>query len=745
MLLKGKSFLTLSLAIIMILTIFKSTFLVHAVDLSETTDITQLLSPEELPDIIMEDSALQFGHVKRIDDSKLDQIMFLNQDNTVSVYQFTENVKYIDENGKVQDKSNVLKHQLDGSYENVYNDVKMSFSSQIQDGVTISFNGAELTMTPFNDDSQVSKLSQHSQIKYISSEDNNTTNSVAYDNVFDKDSRIIYTPLFSGIKEDILLTQKPISNIISFKVELTNAYLDNKKSYIEIKDFDSNQIGIINPITVISSNNLFSDGIYQVSKLESTNNGYIYKISLELDSKFLESPDVVYPIVVDPTIVAVSGTNKNIVDATLYQNQSSMATGYIQYNNVGYLTNDSFGYARSIIKFPGLMNDTAFCMVPNERLNSVYLYMYCVAHTTNTTVFAYQYTGSSNWTESTVKSGLSAAYNNDLSTAGSKLITSGSSTSPSLFSIDITALIKNWKTDKSKSDYGLLVKNVNETNTAYGIRFASTDATANRPYIVYNYTQSTSFSIKNVYSNRFSNGVGSNAATYINGANTFINKVFSDTFGVKFTNSGTTNRKSLIDSCPNGRDTACSSVCGSNCISQHHRNVIRYSNDISNIPSRPTNTVYIAWDYASKLSLCESSTSTHVPKGTAMALVTKMPNTESRGIIVPNKYWDGRNVICVFEPTLNFSMYYPQECMKLIAAHEMAHVMGINDTYDGKGADENHNVDSDTWTCIMRSFNKTEAGATFVSDIESGRKKPFCDYCKNLIDSTIKTRYFPAS
>ena len=696
-----------------------------------------LLEISNLPEFISSENVMQFKHKSRIDDSELDSIKFINADNSISVYKFSENIRFIDENGIIKDKSNDLTLQYDGSYQNELNDVKLSFPKFIHDGITMSFDDITIVMTPVITKSVIDKDIKNTNpiiVNYIPESSNTSINEVSYNNVFDNSSTIIYTPLYSGVKESTIFFKRPDSNKIEYLFELTNASLSNKTDYIEILDVNQNVIGQITPIVVISANNKISNGSYSVTVV----NDDTYKVTIELDSTFLNSDDTLYPIIVDPTIESVTGTSKNIIDATLYQNQDLYTTGTIQYNNVGYLLNDNFGYSRSIIKFPGLMNDVTFCMIPNERLTSVYLYMYCVEHTNNSTVTAYQYTGSSTWTETNVTSGLPATYSTSLS--ASKTITSGSSSSPYLVSFNITDLIKSWKTNNSLSDYGLLLKNANETNTNYLVRFASSDASTNRPYIVYNYTQSNTFNIKNVYSSKFLNGVGSNAVSYINGACSFIDKVFSETFNVSFNNSSTTLRTSLIDNCSLGRDSACNSTCGSNCLTTHHRNATRYANDIYSI-SKSSNDIYIAWDYASRNTICDYSNHTLIG---AMALVTAMPNTITRGIIVPSKYWDGMNTICIFEPSLSFSSQYYESSMKLISAHEMAHVMGIYDTY-GNGAGSDHLVNSSEWTCIMRSFNYSEAGRVFVNNIEQGKVDPFCSYCENLISSVINTRYFPAS
>ena len=120
--------------------------------------------------------------------------------------------------------------------------------------------------------------------------------------------------------------------------------------------------------------------------------------------------------------------------------------------------------------------------------------------------------------------------------------------------------------------------------------------------------------------------------------------------------------------------------------------------------------------------------------------------SSSRGIIVPDKHYDGIATTCIYTMRYdNDSQYYPSN-MKLILAHEIGHIMGINETY-GNGADNDHLVGSWDWTCIMRSFNRQIAGKDFVDNIEApgSTTSPFCSYCQDLLSKSIYTRYFPAS
>lgn len=186
------------------------------------------------------------------------------------------------------------------------------------------------------------------------------------------------------------------------------------------------------------------------------------------------------------------------------------------------------------MKFPTLENDFTFGAIPNNLLTSVNLHMYCVSATNSTTVTAYQYTGSNTWTESNVTSGLSSSINSSIASSP-KTVNSGSSSSPTKYIFNITSIAKEWKSNRSLLDYGILFKNSNESNINYGVRFASSDASSNKPYLVYTYSQTTSFSLKSVYSNNFNSSVGSSyASSYINSTMSFIDDVFSSTFGVSF-------------------------------------------------------------------------------------------------------------------------------------------------------------------------------------------------------------------
>ena len=66
------------------------------------------LTEQNLPDVIDAEKAVEDGYVARLnsEEQSLSEVVLEKDDGTRALYLFSENVKYIDENGDVADKSN---------------------------------------------------------------------------------------------------------------------------------------------------------------------------------------------------------------------------------------------------------------------------------------------------------------------------------------------------------------------------------------------------------------------------------------------------------------------------------------------------------------------------------------------------------------------------------------------------------------------------------------------------------------
>ncbi|MGN0698593.1 MAG: hypothetical protein ACI4JV_07590 [Ruminiclostridium sp.] len=75
---------------------------------SESEIVRTELTEQNLPDVIDAETVIADGYVARLnsEEQSLSEVVLEKDDGTRALYLFSENVKYIDENGEVADKSN---------------------------------------------------------------------------------------------------------------------------------------------------------------------------------------------------------------------------------------------------------------------------------------------------------------------------------------------------------------------------------------------------------------------------------------------------------------------------------------------------------------------------------------------------------------------------------------------------------------------------------------------------------------
>lgn len=731
-----KRFIIFTLCITFILSTFSfQASMLQSSKISMDTPIeTEII---EIPDIIEPSIAKEKGHIKRIkeEEDDLKTLKFLNQNGTISVYKFCEDVKYIDNNGTVQDKTNKLS-QKNNYYVNESNDINCYFPCDLNDSIKISYKNLSIKVTP----QTTSRTNIESKV---------SNNSVSFDGAFGANTSVIYTPTFSGYTEDIILDKYTGTTKFSYIFETGECVLENYSDIIKIYH-DDKEIGVLGNILVFDQTGQYTDGYYRLEELPSTNKSKMYKVTVCVNADYLRSNATNYPVIIEPTIrIDYTNTEGYILDATLYSGTSASYPALLNFNDVGY-RDSTYGYGRTITRFPGLMADDTFLLIPADIITSVKYYTYCIGYTSLASIFAYQYDGTANWINTTTS--FINTYTNNIEVNSVRTINAANT----FFSFDITKLAKSWKITPALSNYGILLKNTNESNANQKIRFASAEANnAYKPYIVFDYVYNTTYNIKSYYSQKYSNNV-SNASSIIANASEFTQAIY-DQFNVtlNYSTNNIVQRTSRIDACTHASRVACNNTCGTDCYESHHRNYKAYGLDLYNI-SRSDNDIVVGWDFVHSSTICyESASGTHTLKK-AMGLVPGMnelhaldstiPTTASRGILIQyfpefsQSYWDGAPVIAIFESCVNMDITKAQSTAKLVLAHEMAHVMGIYDV--DYNVYEDHNYDTDCWPCIMKAFGDSDLCDEFISKIENEQISGFCTDCHDLLSCIINSRYF---
>ena len=108
-----------------------------------------VLNEDDVPEVISFQSAQEKGHILRLRDKEADEytVVFLNDDNTETMYLFAEPVKYTDEYGNKKDKSTALTLK-NNAYTMAENDISVSFPREVANGISISKGDISISMSP---------------------------------------------------------------------------------------------------------------------------------------------------------------------------------------------------------------------------------------------------------------------------------------------------------------------------------------------------------------------------------------------------------------------------------------------------------------------------------------------------------------------------------------------------------------------------------------------------------------------
>ena len=293
------------------------------------------------------------------------------------------------------------------------------------------------------------------------------------------DAKLVYTPTFEGFKEDIVVNKYNGVTEYSFRLLTNGAVLKDGKLY-----YEGEETARLGDITVFDSGGQVDLGEI---KAETVKEGSEYLVAVCVSDAFMK--DAVYPVYIDPSITintSGSGSNKTIQDAPVYSNNNN-ANGGNEYNLCGYC-GSSLGYGRVLYYLPGLTERTDYQSITASQINSVTLSLREASGKTGTaTVKSYPFKES--WGETVVTKNNVNVSNYETSSTYSSAQTFSSS--PNWWTFDLTQTVKAWKNGSFGSGaYGVILKNNNETDSAYYRNFLATEYSnaSYRPYITFTYT-----------------------------------------------------------------------------------------------------------------------------------------------------------------------------------------------------------------------------------------------------------------
>lgn len=457
---------------------------------SESKIVRTELTEQNLPDVIDAETAIADGYVARLnsEEQSLSEVVLEKDDGTRALYLFSENVKYIDENGDVADKSNnaVRKGR---AFVNEGNDVEIILPATLTAGIAVHSDELNITMKPLTD----------SIGRSLSTAVQTEEDTVLYSDVFDSSTDIEYTYTYSGVKENIILESYNGKNSFDYEVTTGGLTLYEDKGTLLLADENGEVKATLGEVIVFSAdnkNNTF--GKYTIKELEKNSR---YKVTVSVDREYLTDLKTKYPVKIDPNLNTI---DYNIVvhDMQVFKGKDGKGTsetsaGYSGVSRVGWT---DWGACRTLIK----LNNFSFATykISNSwQIESAYIELrdlMCQGGS-GVPISCGQFNGNY-WTEKDTRTwnGLEAE-NSSLSSPVSVTYGNGNSKrnlsdKDQWYNWNITGIVKKWVINSSLKEKGLQLRTYTtflEDSSVYAEymkTFSSMQGNANyKPYIKINY------------------------------------------------------------------------------------------------------------------------------------------------------------------------------------------------------------------------------------------------------------------
>lgn len=413
-------------------------------------------------------------HTQRLTELEdLNTYVFANADGTRSVYMMHENVKFIDESGLVVEKDISLTSEADG-FGIARSDIDLLIPITPAQGIDMEYWGFDIKLTPQGISETTSAVQSN--------------NSIVYDKAYGENTKLIYTPLLSGIKEDIVLTEYTDNASYRFLLKTggLNVCSDGNGYYLAdgIKEFPVFYLGDI----------LIYDAIgkpdFGTLSVQTITEGQEYLLTVTANDDFLSDPTTVYPVTIDPSItISDSSASDSIVDAPIFQSLPTQSFGAFTYNRVGN-AGGVYGVGRTVVKLSGLTSSSVYQSIYPFEITNVTFYAKEASGSGAHFINLYPLTGNTTWTESTVTWNNIGSYDTAVNYGNTMSYNQWTA-------FNITDLVKAWKSGSYSANAGFIMMNENEANDKC---FCSSEfsASTNRPYVVLTYTQNFSLNYTNI-------------------------------------------------------------------------------------------------------------------------------------------------------------------------------------------------------------------------------------------------------
>lgn len=417
------------------------------------------------------DGFARSGHIARLPEMEtLHSYAFLNRDGTVSVYYMDENVKYIAPDGTVREKDISLTAYKSGGYTTKENNIAVVLPQNADSGITLGYGDKTVVLRPQNN-----PAAKKSAAGISAAQMHNDT--VTYSDYFGSGIDLRYTPLLSGIKEEIMLASYTGIDTFQFTLETDGLYIYYDHGYYLAENENASDKIRLGEIIVYDAIGKPDFGTMTVTPIR---HGSQYLLTIGVNRDFLTDADTVYPVTIDPSLTIsdqVTGTNA-IQDVPIFAGKPAVNFGDFQYNRLGD-PGGGYGIGRTVVRLYGLYTSSAYRSITSSQISSVKFYVREASGGTQQYINLYPKTSNTTWTESGLTWNNAGSHTTAVNYGAS--LNNGAWTA-----FNITALARSWKNNTYSAAAGFIMMNSNEANNKsfYSSEFPTT---GNRPYVVMTY------------------------------------------------------------------------------------------------------------------------------------------------------------------------------------------------------------------------------------------------------------------
>ncbi len=467
--------------------------------------------------------------------------VFLNDDGTNTARFYSSPVRYEDEEGHLTDidvslteltegakmlDEGIMKYKTKASPVDTYLPEILSENSPI----VVKYKDYSITLLPITsggkidktdlkeDASEIEKELAKEEKKAVSVNNGNTkTEEVTdlYDEKSEKKTAITYSVLDEnnenvidyeyipdqfGVKENIILYQKPETNVFEFYLEVKGCYAELDE-YGEVVIYDRKTDEIVGSVPAPYMIDADGKENKEEAYFESVHYELIekaegkYYLNVVVSEDYLDDPNTAYPVIIDPSVTMVGSSQ--VYDAYV------MSNGWANYNfyssdvrimRCGYSGSMSAN-TRTFIQFPTLQSVISQKIITSATIKAW--------EWDNSPPYAimtfYRVTGS--WSPSSI------TYNNQ---PGNSSFSCGTSTATGSASHtwDVKRVVA-WWANGTYSNYGIMLRATVESSSVYNrvdLYGSRTTATSYRPYLAVTYQSPTTLSTPVVTSGGVNSG-----------------------------------------------------------------------------------------------------------------------------------------------------------------------------------------------------------------------------------------------